>query len=803
MLAQSSGDYRSIGSGNWNDATKWETYNGSSWITSSMYPGQNAGTGTVTIIHATEIKLTASVPHPIANLSVITNYEYSYDMPQVVSSAVLTFSAEIAITLNVSGNVDIRGNLKIENKDGAKSHTLSIGRNLDVGEPVFLNYDCYCWWSLAEFQTINEDDKINITFNTTDPTSMISGPIGIAFQDVTFDGAGITVHTPISISGTATFIHGIIKSDYVIGIDAGEHMPGDYGGSIGFLDGAAVSGGSNVSYIEGKVHKVGDDQFTFPIGSAGVYAPLTISAPVGQSEAYFASYRRSNLDYKTVSDPALSSISYCEMWELYPTNRSSNYLVDVTVGWTPASGCSYSPGYISNISAVTLAHANWDEKGTWDRHGGMGTGTTSNGSVTMSGVSSFGYFTLANVSSACQIPSALTTSNITSNSAMVEWTAVPGAESYDVYYRPDYAFAWVNAASSTTSTSTTLLGLNQSSTYELIVRANCSSSSSHYRQVLFKTIAACGTPTGLSATNITSTSSTLNWSAVPNAINYSIEYRQSGASHPIATVTGISSLSYNLSGLSASTGYSWAIRAYCQTGFGLYIASFLTTSPLCIDNYEINNTSSQAKAIGIGNAISSGINSANDVDWFQVTTPNNSNTSLEVSLSALPADYDLYVYNKSLKLVGSSTNSTTSNEVVIYNSNTRNATYYIKVIGKNGAFNTSQCYTLLAQALGSGNRTASHTSAPVSEVTENTNKQFLYPNPTSEFVYLNFNSSTEGLVNIQIVNSIGQLVKQHPVNTINGFNQFKIQVEDIRPGMYILRINKGDLNLTKKFVIAR
>ena len=82
-------------------------------------------------------------------------------------------------------------------------------------------------------------------------------------------------------------------------------------------------------------------------------------------------------------------------------------------------------------------------------------------------------------------------------------------------------------------------------------------------------------------------------------------------------------------------------------------------------------------------------------------------------------------------------------------------------------------------------------------------KQLLYPNPASEFVYLNFNSATEGLVNIEIVNSIGQLVKQHPVNTIKGHNQFKIQVADIRPGMYILRINKGDLNLTRKFVIAR
>jgi hypothetical protein len=79
----------------------------------------------------------------------------------------------------------------------------------------------------------------------------------------------------------------------------------------------------------------------------------------------------------------------------------------------------------------------------------------------------------------------------------------------------------------------------------------------------------------------------------------------------------------------------------------------------------------------------------------------------------------------------------------------------------------------------------------------------LYPNPASEFIYLNFKSDIEGMSNMQILNSIGQLVKQHPVNTIKGHNQFKIQVADISPGMYILRINKGDLNLTRKFVIAR
>jgi hypothetical protein len=796
LFAQSPGDYRSIANGNWNDATKWETFNGSSWVNTTTYPGQNAGTGTVTIIHETEIKITTNVPHPITNLAVITNFQSEYYVPEVVPSAVLSFSSELPVTLNVSGNVSIRGTLKTDDRNGSKSHILSIGRSLDVGEPVFLNYDCYCWWSIVEFQTVNGDDKINITFNTTDPTSTISGPIGISFHDVTFNGAGITLYTPITIAGTASFINGIVGIYFLTGYDSGEHMPGYYGGSIGFLDGSAISGGSNVSYVEGSVAKVGDDPFTFPIGSAGVYAPLTISAPVGQSENFVASYRRGNLGYKTVTDPTISSISYCEMWELYPNGYSGNYGLDVTVGWTPSSGCSYSPGYISNVSEVTLAHANWDEG--YDSHGGTGTGTISNGSVTMSNVSTFGSFTLGNVGLACQIPTEFKTSNITTNSAFVEWAAVPTAENYHVYYRPGYG-DWISAATSTTSRSITLSGLTPNSFYDVIVRSNCGSTASHYRRVQLKTNIACGTPTGLSATNITTNSATLNWSAVPNAIKYSINYNPHIGS--TITVTDIYALSYNLSGLVANYGYNWVVKAYCAEGDGLYAQSNFTTAPICMDNYEVNNMSSQARTINTGSVISAGISNGADIDWFRVTTPNTNSTNLTVSLSNLFADYDLYVYNKSLKLIGSSTASNLTSELVKYNSNARRATYYIMVKGKNGAFNNSYCYNLLAE-VSSISGSINSVAAPKIELMDEVDRQSLYPNPASGFVNFSFNSTIEGQVNVQILNSAGKLVKQSSVRVSKGFNLVKIPVNDIRPGMYLLKLNKGEMNITKRFMKA-
>ena len=790
VLAQSSGDYISIGNGNWNDPTKWQIFNGSSWVSTTTYPGQNPGTGLVSIGYETEISITATVPNPISSLFVYADYGCSCDNFNAPHGK-LIFSAESAISLTVTGSVIIYGGLLINDQNGAKSHSIFIGGSLGLGgEDGWFDYDYYLQPTV--FQTINQDDKINFTFNTTVPNSVIGGSelafAGVTFQDVTFSGIGISLQS-VLVRGHANFINVKVSAGMLI-----------------FGDGATYSGVSAASYVEGSVTKEGNDAFTFPIGGNGIYAPLTISAPTGETEIFTARYtRQSQAVLPTISDPGLYSISNCDLWNLTrPSGNSMNYSLDVTVGWTPANGCGSLP-YIENVSGVTLAHLDPDVNissysWTWDSHSGSGAGTTENGSVTWHDVSNLGYFTFGNLNTRCLTPSGLSTSNIITNSATLSWSSVSGSLSYDVDYKPASAYNWTNAATAATSTSINLSGLNPLVTYEWRVRANCSSSSSAYRMAQFTTLPnTCSSPSGLITTNITPGSATLNWSAVTNAVNYNVQYKPSVSATWITAVTGTTSLSNNLIGLSAYTAYDWRVIADCSN---YTQSSFTTAQTPCNDVYETNNTSSQAKTISLGNTISAAISSANDIDWFKVTTPNNSNTSLEFTLSNLPADYDLYIYNKSLKLISSSINSGTSNEVVIYYSNARKATYYIMVLGKGGAFN-SQCYHLLVNVFNAGNRTASHTSAPVNEATEDTQKQFLYPNPASEFVYLNFNSATEGLVNIQIVNSIGQLVKQHPVNTIKGHNQFKIQVADIRPGMYILKINKGDLNLTRKFMIAR
>jgi hypothetical protein len=896
LSAQTAGDYRSVGNGNWNDPTKWERYNGSTWVSTTTYPGQNSGSGAVTIKILNEIMLTATVPNPIASLLIDQLYDYPAEGSVVSQNGIVVFSSENPVSLRVSGDVAIHGELRIDDQNGTKTHTLFVGAYFEVGTPI---YDIGCGGQMipATFQTIDQDDKLGVVF--TGSTWINTGPNGITFQDVTFDGTGFSVTYPVYIKGTATFINGIVGISNNLYGGQNCTLASGFNGEMVFYDGATVSGASNASFVEGWwVSKVGDDPFTFPIGGGNVYAPLTISAPASQTASVQAYYQRTNAsEIGTISDPGLFSVSSCELWWLNAYGLNNN--LDVTISWSAASSCGSSP-YIANVSEVTLAR--FSDQG-WSSHGGSGIGTPTNGSVTWNGVNNFGFFTFGNLD-ACNAPWEGSVTNITSNSAILNWSVANGAVGYDVDYKKYNSSEWINATTSTASTSVTLSGLSALTNYTWRVRSKCSSGSSSYRQAQFTTITDCGTPSGLSATNIspssvalswtsvtgavsyelqyklsygstwtsvagiislptynlsglwpvetydwrvrancssspsvyiqgqfqtanpcatptglvtsniTSSSVTLNWNAVPNNSQFNVQYKQSNSSVWVNAVAGFTYLTYQLAGLSASTSYDWRVIAHCYyaptyTLYGSYAAhaSFTTLQtpppppPVCYDVYESNNSSNQAKAISFGNAISAGIASTTDIDWFKVTTPNNSNTNLEVTLSSLPADYDLYVYNKSLKLIGSSTNSGTSNEVVIFNSSARKATYYIKVVGKNGAYN-SQCYNLLAQVSSSA-RSASGKSDPANKVTGISDKQLLYPNPASEFVMLHFNSIEEGPVNVEIFNTAGQLVKKSAIKITKGYNQVKISVNDIRQGIYLLSINKGELNIIRKFVITR
>jgi len=53
------------------------------------------------------------------------------------------------------------------------------------------------------------------------------------------------------------------------------------------------------------------------------------------------------------------------------------------------------------------------------------------------------------------------------------------------------------------------------------------------------------------------------------------------------------------------------------------------------------------------------------------------------------------------------------------------------------------------------------------------------------------------------LNSVGQLVKRYPVKVADGYNEIKIPINDIKQGMYVIKINREGLSMIKTLVIAR
>jgi Metallo-peptidase family M12/Fibronectin type III domain/Secretion system C-terminal sorting domain len=167
----------------------------------------------------------------------------------------------------------------------------------------------------------------------------------------------------------------------------------------------------------------------------------------------------------------------------------------------------------------------------------------------------------------------------TTNAATITWSAVTGASSYQVSWKTNTSSTW-NSPVSVSSTSYTINSLVASTTYNVRVNTVCSGGSSTYATTTFATTGSgstCGTPGNLSA-NAGTTTANLSWSGVSGATSYQVSWKTSNAT-TWATPVSVSSTTYAISGLTASTTYNVRVNAVCNNGNSNFAtATFTTTS---------------------------------------------------------------------------------------------------------------------------------------------------------------------------------------------------------------------------------
>lgn len=304
---------------------------------------------------------------------------------------------------------------------------------------------------------------------------------------------------------------------------------------------------------------------------------------------------------------------------------------------------------------------------------------------------------------------------------------------------------------------------------------------------------SCDTPSGLSATSVTSSSATLNWASVSGATSYNINYKVSGAGSWTATTSATNSK--NLTGLSASTLYEYQVQADCGGSASSYssIATFTTSAASCSDPYEPNQTRSASKTIPVNTDVFALIGSTTDLDWFKFNNTT-AQKNIQITLTNLPFDYDVRLYSSSGTLLATSQLGGTASETIKWNTSTV-GTYHIRVYGYNGAYSTTQCYKLRADI--------SSTPWKLSGETENAESEFsftVFPNPANDYLNVNI-ASTNEKATVELFDVVGKMVHSSSSILEETGGLLKINLAELKNGIYLVRVSDGANSSVKRIAV--
>lgn len=175
LIAQSLNDYRSTSSGNWTNVAIWETYNGSTWIAASSYPGQIIGTNDVSIEGGYSVTLSSNIPNSFNSLTVGDGLG-STD------------------TLLISGSSSINTTLLTIANGGYISWTVNVTLALPVGAAFIIDPG----GSLDTSGPCSAAKRIQIGANIY---STCNGGAGASYDFTDLNDGGGTIHVDPSSNG--------------------------------------------------------------------------------------------------------------------------------------------------------------------------------------------------------------------------------------------------------------------------------------------------------------------------------------------------------------------------------------------------------------------------------------------------------------------------------------------------------------------------------------------------------------------------------------------------------------------------
>ncbi len=233
LMAQTTGDYRSVATGNWDALAVWQRYNGVSWLTPTApqgYPGQNTGTGVVTIQSGHTLTLNASPAHLLGSLVVEGSYTTTNNTRTITIAGDLTIAANASFNLSrsritVNGATNVSGTLSDDNNDGWAVFvgTFTVNNNGNFSPTTSSAFTFR--GGIVNNGTFNKTGTGLVTFDTNNQSISGSNPVTmnnqISVTSITLQNnlaeLNLTRAVASQITGNGTFVQGENAIIYTIG----------------------------------------------------------------------------------------------------------------------------------------------------------------------------------------------------------------------------------------------------------------------------------------------------------------------------------------------------------------------------------------------------------------------------------------------------------------------------------------------------------------------------------------------------------------------------------------------------------
>ena len=380
--------------------------------------------------------------------------------------------------------------------------------------------------------------------------------------------------------------------------------------------------------------------------------------------------------------------------------------------------------------------------------------------------------------SSCGTPDVNTfaSTQITTTTAHVAWSAVPGATSYNVQYRVRNSTVYTPVGN-TSNTYADIVGLLPGTNYEFAVQASCGGSTGSYSATGWFTtmsvpVTICGNVGTPTISTVTSTGSSVSWAAGTNNTSYIFQYKTSAAS--AWTTVNTTAMSIPLSGLSPSTTYNVQVTGVCASGQSAAASVAFTT----LSNYNCIVPTSRFTSSITSNAAT--------LNWS----------------ATVIADSVIVRYRRS------GSNTWTYRAVVANNGNhlikitnlTANKRYEWGAATKCGtvvgSFSSSITFVTAASA--------ARMAAPTDSVTGSIPLKIVaYPNPVTADAYkINITSSKDDACSLYMTDLNGRVVMTRPVETQTGESTLEVPCT-VNNGTYVVTLACSQDQASQKLIVKK